>query len=50
MKLFDSVDYINVDGKKRCLFRDHIYTPDFVIEFNPSKYILLAREFKLTND
>lgn len=49
LKLFESVDYVNSDGKKRCLFRDHVYTPDFMIEFNPAKNKLLAREFKLTD-
>ena len=50
LKLFDSVDYLNIDGKKRCLFREHIYSPDFLIVFNPSKFPQLAREFKLAKD
>lgn len=49
LKLFDPVDYINIDGKKRCLFREHVYSPDFLIKFNPSKFPQLAKEFKLTN-
>ena len=39
LKLFDSVDYTNVDGKKRCLFREHVYSPDFLVKFNPSKFL-----------
>lgn len=50
LKLFDPVDYLNIDGKKRCLFREHVYSPDFSIRFNPSKFPQLAREFKLTKD
>ena len=50
LKLFDAVDYINVDSKKRCLFREHVYSPDFMIKFNPSKFPLLAKEFKLTRE
>ncbi len=50
LKLFEPVDYMNVDGKKRCLFREHVYSPDFSIKFNPSKFPQLAREFKLSKD
>ena len=50
LKLFDSVDYTNIDGKKRCLFREHVYSPDFLLKFDPSKFPLLAREFKLAKD
>ena len=48
--LFQSVNYINVDNKSRCLFRDHVYSPDFKIQFDPSKCTILAREFKLTKE
>lgn len=50
LKLFDPVDYVNVDGKRRSLFREHVYSPDFLVKFNPSKFPLLAREFKITKD
>lgn len=50
LKLFDPVDYINVDGKKRCLFREHVYSPDFLVRFNPNKFQQLAKEFKLSKD
>ena len=47
-KLFEAEDYMNVEGKKRCLFREHVYSPDFSIKFNPSKFQQLAKEFKLS--
>lgn len=50
MKLFDPVDYINAEGKKRCLFREHVYSADFLIRFNPSKVPILAKEMKLTQE
>ena len=50
LKLFDAVDFINVEGKKRCLFREHVYSPDFLIKFNPTKFPQLAKEFKLTKE
>lgn len=48
IELFQSVNYVNIDNKTRCLFREHIYSPDFKIQFNPSKNAILAKEFKLT--
>lgn len=44
-QLFDAETYTAVDGKQRCLFRDHVYSPDFVITFNPDQ-LDLAKEFK----
>ena len=45
--LSDSINYLNVDGKSRCLFRGHIYSPDFNFVFCPGKYKELAKEFKV---
>ena len=47
-KLFDSVDYTDIEGKNRCLFRDHEYTADFKITIDPNKNKILSKEFKLT--
>jgi len=41
---------MNAENKKRCLFREHVYSPDFMIKFNPSKFPLLAKEFKLSRE
>lgn len=47
-KLSDSISYLTVDGKSRCLFREHVYSPDFTLTFEPNKYLALAKEFKVT--
>ena len=47
IKLFDAVEYINWKGQSRSLLREHIYSPDFKIMFNPQSYQILAKEFKL---
>lgn len=47
-KLSDSISYLTVDGKSRCLFREHVYSPDFILTFEPNKYLALAKEFKVT--
>ena len=41
------MDYVDVDGKKRCLFRDHVYTADFCVLLDPSRSRALAKEFKV---
>lgn len=46
-ELFKAETYIDVNGKKASLFRDHYYSPDFVISFDPTKYKTLAKEFKV---
>lgn len=46
-QLSESISYNTVDGKSRSLFREHIYSPDFIITFNPSKFLDLAKEFKV---
>lgn len=46
-KLFEQVKYKDVSNKDRCLFRDHVYTPDFIISFNPSTHLALAKELKI---
>lgn len=47
-KLFDSISYLTVEGKSRSLFREHVYSPDFKLTFNPNKNLALAKEFKVT--
>ncbi len=44
--LFEGAKYKDSKGKERCLFRDHIYSPDFSITFDVSNVRLLD-EFKL---
>ena len=39
--------YTDPQGKQRCLFREHIYTPDFIVQFDPAAQHALAKEFKL---
>jgi len=45
--LFETVQYIDCSGKNRCMFREHIYTPDFIIWFDPVRQQGLAKEFKI---
>lgn len=47
IKLFDKVDYIAWNGKKRLLFRDHIYSPDFKLTFDPRCNEVLQKTFKM---
>lgn len=46
-KLADKAEYRDVSGKKRVLFREHVYTADFKVAFDPSKHVELAREFRV---
>ena len=47
IKLFDKVDYIAYDGKKKSLFREHVYSPDFIIQINPRTSNILCKELKI---
>ena len=49
-KLFDKVDYTSFDGKKRSLFREHIYSPDFSVTFCPREVELLCKHFKVPQE
>ena len=48
--LADAESYIDIDGKKRCLFREHSYSPDFVIEIDPEKNKSLSKELKISQE
>lgn len=50
IKLFDSVDYVNSKNKKRNLFREHVYTPDFIIKVKPGSVPDLDILFKIPYD
>lgn len=45
--LVGSTDYVSVEGKNKCLFRQHIYTADFKLFFNPKNNKELSKEFKV---
>ena len=45
--LFQPVWYMDFQNKQRCLFREHIYTPDFIIQFDPRIQPALTKEFKV---
>lgn len=45
--LFDAVKYQDINNKTKTLFREHIYTADFVLSLNPIKWLDLAKEFKI---
>lgn len=46
-ELFKSETYIDINGKTSSLFRDHFYSPDFLVIFDPNKHKQLAKEFKV---
>lgn len=46
-QLFDNAKYQDVYNKQKTLFREHIYTPDWVLDFSPSSQLELAKEFKV---
>lgn len=48
--LFDAVKYQDIDGKTKTLFREHEYTPDWVLDFTPSAQAQLAKELKISHD
>lgn len=45
-KLSDAEHYVDSKGKMKTLFREHIYTADFLLSFDAEKYKDLAMEFK----
>ena len=45
-QLSDPVKYIDVNGKEHSLYQKHVYSPDFLVSFNPNN-IMLATEFKI---
>lgn len=45
-RLFENAKYVDVYGKARTLFLDHVYTCDFVVAFCPSAQLELAKEMK----
>lgn len=45
--LFQPVWYMDFQNKQRCLFREHIYTPDFIVQFDPRIQPTLTKEFKV---
>ena len=47
IQLFDAVSYLDFQGKKKSLLRDHIYSPDFCIIFDPGAFPILAKQFKI---
>lgn len=46
--LFESEKYQDINNKSKTLFREHIYTPDWVLMFVPSAQLELAKEFKVS--
>lgn len=46
-ELFEAEKYIDVYGKQKSLFREHSYTPDFMITFNSLNNLEFAKEFKV---
>lgn len=49
-RLSDSESYVDIDGKKRSLYREHRYSPDFMLTFNPNQYRNLSKEFKIRQE
>ena len=48
IKLFDAVSYITWNNKSRSLLRDHVYSPDFCITFDPRAFQMLCKYFKIS--
>ena len=48
--LSDPVKYKDSKGKEKTLFREHVYSPDFLIEFNIMKYHQFKDEFKVMDN
>ena len=48
--LFGNTKYVDVDGKTKTLFQDHVYSCDFVVEFDAEAQKGLARELKVGKD
>lgn len=49
-ELFDSVRYVNVDGKDKSLFKSHVYSTDFLVTFDGNKQHELAKELNVSYD
>lgn len=49
-KLSDAVTYQDIENKTKTLFREHVYTADWCVEFTPSACIPLAKELKLPHE
>lgn len=47
VKLFDAASYLDFQGKKKSLLRDHVYSPDFIVKFDPGAFQALAKQFKV---
>ena len=45
--LSDPVKYKDSKGKEKTLFREHVYSPDFQIDFDINKYPQFKDEFKV---
>lgn len=48
--LCDAVKYQDVNNKTRALFQEHKYTADWELQFTPSAFVDLAKEFKVPFD
>ena len=48
IKLSDAVTYVAWNNKSRTLLREHIYSPDFCITFDPRKFQTLCKYFKMS--
>ena len=45
--LFSNEKYVDIFGKSRTLFQNHQYSCDFIVKFDPKKWIELSKEFKV---
>lgn len=50
VKLFDSAQYLDFQGKSKTLLREHVYSPDFCIKFDPGSFPALVKQFKTPYD
>ena len=48
--LFENVKYVDVYGKTKSLFQEHVYSCDFKIMFDANKFKELAKELKVPNE
>lgn len=46
-KLSDSIKYTTINKKQQVLLREHVYSPDFMVQFNPRASQLLCKQFKV---
>ena len=47
-ELFEAEKYQDINNKTKTLFREHQYTPDWILSFSPSSQLELAKEFKVS--